>query len=223
MHREFWLNRWAENQIGFHLKGVNPHLIQFWSRVAGETKGRTLVPLCGKSEDLRWLAERGHEVVGVELSLIAAKAFAAEQGMVFVETHEPLFTVLRGTRITLYVGDFFDFTPAIGGRFDLFYDRAALVALPSELRPAYVQHLASLVAERAEGLLVDLEYDPLQMHGPPYTVSEAEVRGLFRKFHCEKLLEIDILEEEPHFKSRGLTWLKEAVYRLKRPGGVQGE
>ena len=47
MSRDFWLNRWAENQIGFHLKGVNPHLIRFWSRISGEGKGRTLVPLCG--------------------------------------------------------------------------------------------------------------------------------------------------------------------------------
>src|SRR6185503_16503780 len=67
MHREFWINRWNENQIGFHVKGVNPLLTRFWP----SARGRVLVPLCGKSEDLRWLAERRHEVVGVEFSLVA--------------------------------------------------------------------------------------------------------------------------------------------------------
>ncbi len=138
MHREFWINRWNENQIGFHLKGVNPLLTRFWP----SARGRVLVPLCGKSEDLCWLAERRHEVVGVEFSLVAAKAFAAEQGIVFTETHEPPFTVFRGNWITYYVGDFQDFTPAIGGRFDLLYDRAALIALPPETRPGYVRAVA---------------------------------------------------------------------------------
>ena len=215
MDREFWLKRWNENQIGFHLKGVNPLLTEFWPRVAGNSSGKTLVPLCGKSEDLRWLAERGHGVVGVDLSLIAARAFALEQGIVLIETHEPPFTVFRGKNLTFYVGDFFDVTAKMG-RFDLLYDRAALIALPPEIRPRYVQHLESLLSEGAQGLLIDLEYDPSQMDGPPYTVSEAEVRRLFSAFHCEKLIDMDCLEQEPRFKARGLTWMKEAVYRLQR-------
>jgi thiopurine S-methyltransferase len=52
------------------------------------------------------------------------------------------------------------------------------------------------------------------MHGPPFSVPEAEVRKLFKPFHCEKLMESDCLEEEPRFKARGLTWMKEVVYRL---------
>jgi len=210
MHREFWINRWNENQIGFHVKGVNPLLTRFWP----SARGRVLVPLCGKSEDLRWLAERRHEVVGVEFSLVAAKAFAAEQGIVFTETHEPPFTVFRGNRITYYVGDFQDFTPAIGGRFDLLYDRAALIALPPETRPGYVQQLRSLMADGGQGLLIALEYDPSEMHGPPFTVPETEVRTLFEALRCEKLLEYDCLDQEPKFKERGVTWMKEVVYRI---------
>jgi thiopurine S-methyltransferase len=210
MDREYWINRWDRNQTGFHLHGVNPLLMQYWPWI----RGRVLVPLCGKTEDLCWLAERRHEVVGVEVSLTAAKAFAEEQGIVFTETHEPPFTVLRGNWITYYVGDFFDFTPDITGLFDAFYDRAALIALPPEMRPAYVHQLTSLMAEGAQGLLIGLEYDPSQMHGPPFSVPEAEVRSLFASLRCEKLLEYDCLEQEPKFKERGLTWLKETVYRV---------
>lgn len=216
MNREFWINRWSENQIGFHLQGVNPLLTRYWPSVAEQGAGRVLVPLCGKSEDLRWLAERGHDVVGVELSLLAAKAFASEQGIVMTETHEPPFTILRGGRITYYVGDFFEFTSAAEAPFDLFYDRAALIALPPEMRAGYARHLQSLLTDRAQGLLIGLEYDPSQMHGPPFTVPQPEICRLFESFRCEQLVEYDCLEQEAHFKKRGLTWMKESAYHLRR-------
>jgi thiopurine S-methyltransferase len=218
MNNEFWINRWAENQIGFHRKGVNPLLDRFWPGVAEARSGTVLVPLCGKSEDLLWLADREHEVIGIELSLTAAEAFAAEQKIVLAETHEPPFTVLRGERIAFYVGDFFDFSAPAGARADYFYDRAALIALPPELRPAYSRHLQSLIADNARGLLITVEYDASQMHGPPFTVPEAEVRRLFVGFDCKKVLEYDCLDEEPRFKARGLTWMKEIVYVLNRDG-----
>ena len=214
MEREFWISRWNENQIGFHVKGINPLLTRFWPGICKTQSGRVLVPLCGKSEDLRWLADQGHEVIGVELSLIAAKAFAAEQNLVFTETYEPPFTVLRGNHLTYYVGDFFEFSRTIAGGFDLFYDRAALIALPPHMRPEYARHLTSLIEPGGAGLLIALEYDPSQMKGPPFTVPESEVRALFSGFQCTKLLEFDCLEEEPRFKARGLTWMKEVVYRL---------
>ena len=214
MNRDFWLSRWNENQIGFHRKGINPLLERFWPHLERKA-AKTLVPLCGKSEDLRWLAEQGHDVVGVELSLVAAKAFAAEQDVVFTETHEPPFTVLRGSKITYYVGDFFEFSREREGVFPLFYDRAALIALPPEMRPTYVSNLTSLTEPRAEGLLITLEYDPSQMHGPPFAVPEGEVHRLFSTFDCRKLLESDCLDDEPRFKARGLTSLKEVVYHLK--------
>jgi thiopurine S-methyltransferase len=214
MDHEYWINRWVENRTGFHMKGVNPLLERFWPRIAPAGTGRVLVPLCGKSEDLRWLAERGHEVVGVDLSAIAAKAFSAEQGIAFTETREPPFSVFRGTQITFYVGDFFDFTPGIGGSFNLLYDRAALIALPPAMRPGYARQLQSLLPFEGRGLLISLEYDTTKMEGPPFSVAEPEVRTLFADFPVYKLLEYDCLEDEPRFKERGVRWMKEVVYQL---------
>ena len=214
MDREYWLNRWVEDRTGFHVKGVNPMLERFWPQVAPSTNGKVLVPLCGKSEDLRWLAERGHEVVGVELSPIAALAFSAEQGIAFSETAEPPFTVFRGNQIAFYAGDLFDFTLEIGGPFDCFYDRAALIALPPAVWPDYARHLQSLMASQWRGLLISLEYDTSNMDGPPFSVSESELRALFVDRQVDKLYEHDCLDDEPRFKDRGVRWLKEAVYRL---------
>ena len=39
------------------------------------------VPLCGKSLDLEWLRDRGHAVMGVELSAVALESFCMEQGI----------------------------------------------------------------------------------------------------------------------------------------------
>jgi thiopurine S-methyltransferase len=217
MDREYWLNRWVENRTGFHLKGVNPLLERFWPRISPSPAGRTLVPLCGKSEDLRWLAEQGHQVAGVDLSEIAANAFFSEQGIAFTESKEPPFTVFRGERITFHVGDLFDLTPDIGGRFDFLYDRAALIALPPAMRPVYARLLRSLLDVQGRGLLISLEYDTEKMDGPPFSVPEPEVRALFAAFRVEKLQEYDCLDDEPRFKDRGVRWMKEVVYELSPP------
>jgi thiopurine S-methyltransferase len=213
MDKDFWLNRWKENRIGFHKAGVNRLLEHFWPRVMADA-GRTLVPLCGKSDDLVWLASRGHDVAGVDLSEIAARSFASEQGLDMTVAVEPPFTMFRSGRISYFAGDFFDLTPKSAGRFDLVYDRAALIALPEDVRPAYVQQLRSLLNPGAHILLIALEYDALQMAGPPHTVLESEVRTLFTGLLIEKLEEYDCLENEPQFRQRGLTWMKEVVYHI---------
>ena len=213
MNNDFWLKRWNENRIGFHKAGVNPLLEQFLPQVS-KTPGRTLVPLCGKSVDLAWLLAQGHQVVGADISEIAARAFASEQGIAMTRANEPPFTVFRAESITYYVGDFFNIKPDRIGRFDLIYDRAALIALPRDKRPEYAQLLKSLLVSGGQILLISLEYDPKKMEGPPFAVTESEVRSLFQGTRMDKLHEYDCIEEEARFKERGLDWMKEVVYRV---------
>jgi thiopurine S-methyltransferase len=217
MNNEYWLKRWNENRIGFHRAGVNPLLEEFLPLVSTSAARtlRILAPLSGKSADLAWLVERGHNVVGVDISEIAARTFASEQGIAMTVVHEPPFTVLKGDRITYYVGDFFNIRTDQIGRFDLIYDRAALIALTRDIRPAYAQKLKALLAAGGSILLIALEYDPKKMEGPPFAVTEAEVRSLFKEQNIEKLRERDCIDEESRFKERGLDWMKEVVYRIK--------
>ena len=56
---------------------------------AGST---VLVPLCGKAHDLAFLAERGHRVVGVELSEIAVRAVFSEHEFEVSQRASPPFT-----------------------------------------------------------------------------------------------------------------------------------
>ena len=213
MNNEYWLKRWNENRIGFHKPGVNPLLEQFLPQVT-KSPGRTLVPLCGKSADLTWLLAQGHQVVGVDISEVAARAFASEQGIAMAGTNEPPFTVFRGERFAYYVGDFFNIKPDRFGRFDLIYDRAALIAMPRDRRPEYAQHLKSLLVPGGNILIISLEYDPKKMEGPPFAVTESELRSLFKELTIAKLHEHDAIDEESRFKERGLDWMKEVVYRV---------
>jgi len=210
VNNEFWLRRWADNQIGFHKPGVHPLLERFWPRVAAGA-GRVLVPLCGKSDDVMWLAGRGHDVVGIDLSEIAARSFADEHGLEFSVREDPPFTRLRSGRIEFLVGDFFDLTPEKTGRFSLVYDRASLIALPPDARQRYASHLRSLLEDSFHILLITLMYDQKRMEGPPFAVGEDEIRALWSGYTVDSLDERDCLEEEPRFRERGLEWMKEAV------------
>ena len=126
---EHWLERWQEGRIGWHESQGNASLQKHWT-VSGK---RVLVPLCGKTRDLIWLERQGNEVVGVELSDIAAKAFFDENEIEYTRVEGPFTSyVAKGRSITVHCGDYFEFSD---GPFDAFYDRGALVAISPNSAP----------------------------------------------------------------------------------------
>jgi thiopurine S-methyltransferase len=176
MHEE-WLARWREGRIGFHEGRPNALLERHHARLGGAR--RVLVPLCGKSEDLTFLAAHGHEVIGAELAEQAVAAFFAEHALTPTITPVGALVAYRASVITIFVGDFFALTPALCGPLDGFYDRGALVALPGDVRPRYVAHLRGLVSPVARGLVIGVEYDQSAMTGPPFSIPEHDLRALY--------------------------------------------
>ena len=216
MEAAFWHERWQQNLIGFHLPEVNPYLPRFWSALAAPAKGRVFVPLCGKSLDMLWLAGEGYEVVGVEVSPIAVEAFFAENGLTPVKSVRGELTAWQADAFTLICGDFFKLTPADLGPIAAVYDRASLVALPPEMRRDYAAHLASLCPANIPRLLVTLDYDQGVASGPPFAVSEQEVRDIYSAgFDVETVFSENIIEKDSKFKEKGLKSLVEAVFVLK--------
>jgi thiopurine S-methyltransferase len=216
MDREFWQQRWRNNQIGFHQTHLNPHLLRYWERLGVPPGGRVLVPLCGKSLDMCWLSER-HAVLGVELSEKAIEDFGRENTLAFARTQQPPFSVYRAGAITLLCGDFFELQPGQTGALTAVYDRAALIALPEAMRRRYAVRLAALVKPGTSMLLITLDYHQSEMKGPPFCVTAAEVETLFAaEWALEDLETRDILVDEPRFRERGLSRLAEQVYLLTR-------
>ncbi|HEU0032995.1 MAG TPA: thiopurine S-methyltransferase [Kofleriaceae bacterium] len=176
MDHGFWIERWREGKIGFHEGQPNSLLERHVERLGVER--RVLVPLCGKSDDLAFLAGRGHSVVGAELVEDAVRAFFSEHAITPTVTRRGEHVEYTADAITIFAGDFFTLSPALVGPIDAFYDRAALVALPRDQRREYVDHLYTLLAPGSRGLLITFEYPDGAMTGPPFSVPEAEVRTL---------------------------------------------
>ncbi|MFJ2387898.1 thiopurine S-methyltransferase [Pseudomonas koreensis] len=212
MQPEFWHKKWESNQIGFHLPEVNPYLQRHWAVPA---TARVLVPLCGKSLDLAWLAGRGHQVLGIELSEKAIEGFFSEHQVQPQISQKGAFKVYRGDAIELWCGDFFALTASDVGDCTALYDRAALIALPAPMRERYAAHLQQILAQGVQGLLITLDYDQAQMSGPPFAVSDDEVQRLLAgAWQVRMLEEQDVLGESWKFLQAGVTRLEERVYRV---------
>lgn len=186
MDPAFWKARWAEGRTAFHEGKANNYLVRHHDKLAASP--RVLVPLCGKSEDLAYLAAFGHDVIGVELVEDAVDSFFKEHGLKPSVRETPQGLVeYSAFSITIYAGNIFATSRELLGPIDAIYDRAALVALPDDMRRPYVDHLRSLGPKRA--LVVTLEYDQTLMEGPPFSVEEAEVRALYDNCTVEFLSE----------------------------------
>lgn len=215
MQPEFWHKKWASNQIGFHLSAVNPYLQRHWPELSMPATARVLVPLCGKSLDLAWLAGRGHQVLGVELSEKAIEDFFNEHQIQPQISEKGAFKVYRSDAIELWCGDFFALTASDVADCVAFYDRAALIALPAPMRERYAAHLQQILPQGVQGVLITLDYDQAQIPGPPFAVGDDEVKRLLGDlWQVQALEERDVLGESWKFLQAGVTRLEERVYRV---------
>lgn len=214
MEPEFWHKRWSTNQIGFHLPEVNPYLQRFWPQLEVERGSRVLVPLCGKTLDLLWLAQQGYSVLGVELSEKAAADFFLEHQLEPSVSEEGAFKVFRAADIEIRCGDFFALSPEDVNDCTALYDRAALIALPGPMRERYAAHLQKILPQ-CVGLLITLDYAQDEMPGPPFSVGDDEVQRLLGEvWRLEVLQEQDVLGESWKFLQAGVKRLDERVYRV---------
>lgn len=218
MDKDFWIERWQQQQIGFHQAEINQYLQKYWRQVQQQfPDSQVFVPLCGKSKDMLWLREQGHQVLGIEFSQMAVENFFTENSLPFESVELESFSSYKSTDLNLLCGDFFQLDQTMLQHCHLVYDRASIVALPENMRSHYVDHLSHILPAKASILMVTMEYPQVQMQGPPFSVSEQEIRALFAdKFDLTLLTEFDIFQENPKFRERGLTSLVEKVYLLQR-------
>ena len=174
------------------------------------------LPLCGKAQDIAWIAQQGYEVIGIEISRIALDAFFDEQQIDVEVVEDERFRRYRAPGITLLQGNFFDLRAEDLADCELVYDRAALIAMTQAQRPAYFAHMLDILPPAARMLLITLEYDQAEMVGPPYAVWEDEVRQNYQARYEVNLLERnDIIDERERWRKVGLTALGEVVFRLE--------
>ena len=205
---DFWHSRWENSQHGWHEADGNVSLRKYWPRLAAGS--RVLVPLCGKSVDLLWLAKQGCEVTGVELSEIAARSFFEEAGLQHEYDKTDGFSWFRNrdAGIAIACGNYFEFSDQ---PFDALYDRASLVALPPKKRPQYIRQTKKILKPGAKQLLLTLEYDDANIEGPPFSVLADEVLGYWpglQRVHEHN----DIDNSPPKFREVGVNEVIEVVW-----------
>ena len=214
-----WIQRWKDNQIGWHRDSVNDKLVEFIACLALSPGDRVFVPLCGKSQDMIYLLERGFNVVGVELSQLAIEQFFKENNLRYTLSQAEHFLCYKGENITLYCGDYFALEASQLEGVSAVYDRAALVALDQDLREKYVKHLYSIIAVDCRVLLLTLNYPQSQMSGPPFAVSQQAVMSLYSVgFECQQLQCFDDIKNEPKFLREGVDFIEKATYCLRKIG-----
>ena len=215
MDKNFWLERWRLNQIGFHQADFNARLIRHWPGLDVPGGGQVFVPLCGKSLDMLWFAQSGYRVVGVELSAVAIETFFKEAATPYTHRQQSPLSTYEGKGIRIFCGDFFDLTSGDLGGTDAVFDRGALVALPLQMRRRYVAQLLAVLPTGAEILLLTVEYDQARVGGPPFSVLRGEVEKLYSHRCSITPLEASTSDQvPPHFQSQGIKSLGESTYRI---------
>lgn len=217
MDPDFWHQRWQENRIGFHQDRATPLLEKYWASLQLPAGSRVFVPLAGKSMDMAWLAAQGHRVLGIELSQLAIEQFFAEHGLA-PETQDSQYgRHYRAGNIELIRGDIFGIDAGSLSDCSAVFDRAALIALPQELRQRYAGEIYTKLPVGCRGLLITLEYPQHEKQGPPFSVPEDEVRALYnRDWTVTTLSRDDSLADQPGFVAEGITALHTTAYRLQR-------
>ncbi len=217
MDAEFWQQRWREGRIGFHHEAPMPLLVEHWQQLALPPDRRVLVPLCGKSVDMLWLAAQGCRVLGVEISPLAIAQFLQENGLTATTRDSPLGRHYHAGRIELIEGDAFALDAATLAGCDAVYDRAAIIALPPDLRQRYAESVYARLPHGCRGLMITLEYPQAEKDGPPFSVRESEVRALLTPdWRVDVAERRDILAAQPSFSRQGVSALDTVVYALRR-------
>lgn len=223
----YWENRWEEKNTGWHRDTVHEKLAKYMKELTGgRSNARVFVPLCGKSIDMLWLAEQGHEVVGVELSKLAIESFFKENNLEFsVETVKlalavDLIDVYKCVekKITIFCCDLFAVSEEdFGKRFDAIWDRGSL----SAMQPAadgrgkrYTKKMRSLLADDGSYLLESHYYKLDRGNKPPASISVALRNEIYGEDFVLKALEIEKVAKDTH---KGKSFDLDLHYHLIKP------
>lgn len=188
MDVNFWHQLWVDNEIRFHENQANPALVKHIDSLNLINGARIFLPLCGKTLDIAWLLERGYRVVGAELSELAINDLFDELHLVPKITTVGPLTRYQAHHLDIWVGDIFELSGNMLGTVDAIYDRGALVALPTQMRKRYAAQLIDMT-DNAPQLLVVYEYDQQCYLGPPFAITEQELKQHYDHVYRRELLE----------------------------------
>ena len=220
MKLDFWKQVWKEQRLGFDQGEPNYYLKKVLPSWLSESYETIFVPLCGRSVDMWEIHRAGHHVTGVEFCegalLDFDKKFSLNLEKISVRESVDCF---RNLDFKLYCADFFNLNAADikkrKGSLKI-WDRAALVALPPDMRFAYYDQVDELNIDRLDWLCLLFSFDAEPDFGPPFPVDFEEVHKIMtKKGYCVEIVEERSLRpQNPKFIEAGIHDFKETLIRV---------
>ena len=265
-HENWDSGRYSVPGQGFHQECVHPYLAAFLPQLInkshpnwdsafvpedslvpedpsfGVDKSIVLIPLCGKTTDMIFLAQQPYiSALGLEAvpraihefatMVTEANGVATTQFLHSKAQHTFCFANQEKTSsglIGIVEGDALDFEFDIR-QVDAIWDRGSVVALRPEDRSAYITMLGLALKIGGRVLLSVVEHDMVCVdtsdtaaavpYGPPFSFSTKEVGALYKQGYMHIVAELareDKLESEPRWKSKGATIFEEVCYLLEK-------
>ena len=207
-----WAKAWREGRIGFHRSSPNPNLERY-AHVLQNCQN-ILFPLCGKTLDMHYLHQKGHHCFGVERVEKAIHHFFLEWNGIPKRVN----TRYQHQNISIFHQNIFSIGPKELPVIHGIFDRAALVALPVEIRPQYAQHMLSLLAKGGKILLITINMPRPQDQGPPFLVRKESIPDLFSDASTVECLETQrkTPQQEPFLIRSGMPWLEQHIWSITK-------
>jgi len=214
MDLEFWKKAWVDGRTAFHQGQTSPHLVRHLPLLNIKENDHILLPLCGKTLDLLYLQDMNLKVTGIEISELAIEQFQAEHPREYKRAQKNNFTVYQNQKLEIWNGDFFEFHSEITSPIHYVFDRAAMVALPFELRKQYAQKLCEFLKLGAKLLLVTFEYPQEKVQGPPFSVTRSEVEIFYKEFKVQEIYREAATVTGPKFVEAGINQVENVCYLI---------
>jgi len=211
MDASFWHKCWERSSLGFHQEQVHPFLLEYFDKLIKPDDKHVFVPLCGKSLDMVWLAERLN-VTGAELSEIACHDFFADKKLSYNKQCLGDFSVLSHDNLVLLQGDFFKLMPVDINSPDWIYDRAALIALPKKMQKSYANHLTSFIDKNTRLMLISLEFPEDELSGPPFPITQPQLKDFFPNCDVDLIASHELQDKRFAQRIFDVSYLIERLY-----------
>jgi len=186
-----WIKAWDADYIPFHKPAPHADVVKH-EKVLLPKICSVFIPLCGKSVDMKYLSDKGHKVVGLDVSEKGILEYFKDNELSYSRKRHSTypFDVFQadGADISIYMGDMFEATSQLLGTFDAVWDRASYISINVDERPKYRDIMATLLKPDGVWLLNCFEYDLTKYRGRPNSIEEDEIMQTFRDlFKVKKL------------------------------------
>lgn len=158
----FWEGRWQSGHTPWDHGHHAPPFVEFVER-HGPPEGEILIPGPGSGHDVRFFAELGARVTGLDIAPSAVEV---------ARNRNP------HPNATYRVGDILNPAPELLGQFDWVIEHTCLCAMRPAHWPAYAAAIPRLL--RPGGHFLALFYrNPHDDEGPPFGIDEQTIQSLF--------------------------------------------